>query len=283
MGLRTFIRKVPLPSEGLYPLRVLAGAFVIYGLATVAHGSGFLAVFAAGIALGDVRAPYKREIERFHSALGSLAEIVAFTLLGLTIPLRTFAAQGAWTTGLVLAVVLAIAVRPLAMAVLLAPIRLSAGERIFLAFAGLKGAVPILLGSFVLTAGLPDSQRVYDVVFVVVAFSVIAQGSLLPTVARWCGIPMRAAELEPWALGIRLRDRPEGVQRVVVRSGAPADGCAVTDLDLGEHAWVSLAIRDGRLLRVSGSTHLRAGDEVLLLTDPNETSDDLSELFRGRA
>ena len=82
------MRRVPLPSEGLYPLRVLAGALVIYGVATVARGSGFLAVFIAGIVIGDERAPYKREIARFHSSLASLAEVVAFVMLGLTIRLQ---------------------------------------------------------------------------------------------------------------------------------------------------------------------------------------------------
>ena len=83
-----FIRAVPLPSEGLYPLRTLACAFILFGAATLAHGSGFLAVFVAGILLGDERAPYKREIERFHSALASLGEIVAFIVLGLTVDLQ---------------------------------------------------------------------------------------------------------------------------------------------------------------------------------------------------
>ncbi|MFD8430401.1 cation:proton antiporter domain-containing protein [Streptomyces coelicoflavus] len=279
-ALKVFIRKVPLPSEGLYPLRTLAGAFAVYGAATLVHGSGFLAVFVAGILLGDVRAPYKREIERFHAALSSLAEIVAFALLGLTVPLATFATQGAWADGLVLALVLVVLARPLTMALLLWPVRLRVGERVFLAFAGLKGAVPILLGSFVISAQLSHSQRVYDVVFVVVAFSVLVQGALVPAVARWCRIPMRAGELEPWALGVRLHDRPEGVHRIVVETGSAADGRTIADLDLGEHVWVSLAIREGRLLRVSGSTRLREGDEVLLLTDP-EKADERTGLFRG--
>ncbi|GAA5082503.1 cation:proton antiporter domain-containing protein [Streptomyces similanensis] len=272
-ALKRFMQKVPLPNEGLYPLRTLAGAFVVYGTATAAHGSGFLAVFTAGILLGDARAPYKREIERFHAALSSLAEIVAFTLLGLSVPLGTFAAQGAWADGLILAALLVLVARPLAMAVLLWPLRLRAGERVFLAFAGLKGAVPILLGSFALSARLPHSQQMYDVVFVVVAFSVVVPGALVPTVARKCRIPMRAQELEPWALGVRLRDRPEGARRVVVEPGSPADGRAVGDLDLGEHVWVSLAIREGHLLPASGATRLEAGDEVLLLTDPEQARD----------
>ncbi|MET8725553.1 cation:proton antiporter domain-containing protein [Streptomyces misionensis] len=273
------MQKVPLPSEGLYPLRALAGAFILYGAATLVHGSGFLAVFTAGILVGDVRAPYKREIERFHEAVSALAEIVAFTLLGLSVPLGTFAVQGAWADGLILAVLLVVVARPLAMTVLLWPLRLRAGERVFLTFAGLKGAVPILLGSFALSAHLPHSQRIYDVVFVVVTFSVLVQGALIPTVAHWCRVPMRAGELEPWSLGVRLRDRPEGVLRLVVESGSSADRCTIADLDLGEHVWVSLAIRAGSLLPVSGATRLQAGDEVLLLTDP-EQAEDPTALFR---
>jgi cell volume regulation protein A len=87
LALLWFTRRVQLPGEGLYPLRTLASALALYGAATLAHGSGFLAVFIAGIVLGDQRAPFKREVERFHSALASLAEIVAFAVLGLTVSL----------------------------------------------------------------------------------------------------------------------------------------------------------------------------------------------------
>src|SRR5512133_572889 len=179
-----FMRRVPLPSEGLYPLRVLACALVIYGVATVVHGSGFLAVFIAGILVGDVRAPYKGEIERFHAALASLAEIVAFLVLGLTVGLHTLPDSGALGIGLMLAVLLTVVVRPLLVGLLLVPVRLAWGERLFVLWAGLKGAVPILLGSFLLTAGVPDATRLHAVIVVVVAFSVIVQGGLVPTVAR---------------------------------------------------------------------------------------------------
>ncbi|MFE7900415.1 cation:proton antiporter [Streptomyces sp. NPDC057424] len=269
-ALKVVMRKVPLPAEGLYPLRTLAGAFAVYGLTTVVHGSGFLAVFVAGVLLGDVRAPYKREIERFHTALGSLGEIVAFAVLGLTVPLWTFTAEGAWTDGLLLAVLLAFVVRPLVMASLLWRMRLRAGERVFLAFTGLKGAVPVLLGSYLVSSGVEDADRLYDIVFVVVVFSVIVQGSLVPTVARLSGVPMRSVELEPWALGVRLRDRPEGVARHVVEDGSDADGRSLDGLDIGEDTWISAVVRDGRLVPVQGSTRLQAGDEVLLLTGDDD-------------
>src|SRR5436190_19837873 len=85
--LRELMRRTSLPSEGLYPLRTLAAALAVYGIATVAHGSGFLAVFIAGLVVGDTRAPYKVEVERFHKSLASLGEIAVFTVLGLTVQL----------------------------------------------------------------------------------------------------------------------------------------------------------------------------------------------------
>jgi cell volume regulation protein A len=193
------MRRLPLPSGALYPLRTLLGAGVIYGLATVAHGSGFLAVFIAGILLGDIRAPYKAEIERFHSSLASLAEIVAFAVLGLTVSLARFADSNAWLTGLALAVLLALVVRPVLVGLLLLPVDMSGGERLFVMWSGLKGAVPILLGTYILSAAVPDAERLYQVVVVVVAFSVIVQGGLVPAVAHRAGVPMRVVEPEPWA------------------------------------------------------------------------------------
>jgi cell volume regulation protein A len=268
-----FMRRVPLPSGALYPLRVLASALAIYGAATVAHGSGFLAVFIAGILVGDARAPYKGEIERFHAALASLAEIVAFIVLGLTVGLHTLPDGGAWVIGLTLAVLLTFVVRPLLVGLLLLAVRLAWGERLFVLWAGLKGAVPILLGTFLLTAEVPDASRLYAVIFVVVAFSVLVQGGLVPTVAARLGVPMRTVEPEPWSLGVRFRREPRGLRRYLVVAGSPADGRAIGKLDLGEDAWISLVIRDGQLIPVQGSTTLRAGDEILALTDPEHTPD----------
>ncbi|MDQ1722581.1 MAG: potassium/hydrogen antiporter [Pseudonocardiales bacterium] len=193
-----FMRAVPLPNEGLYPLRTAACALILFGVATVAHGSGFLAVFVAGILLGDERAPYKREIERFHSALASLGEIVAFVVLGLALDLAKLTRADVLVPGLITGAVLAFVIRPICVALCLIPARLKSNERAFVLFAGLKGAVPILLGSFVLAAHVPDAERLYGIVVVVVLFSVLLQGSLAPTVARLLRLPMRTIELEPF-------------------------------------------------------------------------------------
>lgn len=280
--LQLAMRRMPLPSGALYPLRTLLGAGLIYGIATIAHGSGFLAVFIAGILVGDIRAPYKAEIERFHSSLASLAEIVAFAMLGLTVSITSLASGNAWMIGLGMAVLLALAVRPMLVGLLLLPVQLSRGERLFIAWSGLKGAVPILLGTYILTAEVPDSGRLYQIVVVVVAFSVIVQGGLVPTVARRARVPMRVVEPEPWTLGMRFRHEPTGLRRQVVASGAMADGTPIADLDLGEDTWISMINRGGRLVPVRGGTVLRAGDEVLLLVDPEEDVDLAGQFGRPR-
>jgi cell volume regulation protein A len=276
------MRRLPLPSEGLYSVRTLAVAIALYGAATVAHGSGFLAVFIAGILIGDVRAPFKGEIERFHSSLASLAEMIAFVVLGLTVSLGAVGQQRAWLIGLVLAVLLAFVVRPLLVGALLLAVRLRAGERLFMMWSGLKGAVPILLGAFVMSAGTVGSVLVYHVIFVVVAFSVIVQGGLVPTVAARCGVPMREVEPRPWSLGVRFRDPPQGVRRYLVGSDAPAQGRAIRDLDLGEDVWISLVVRHGRPVQVRADTVLRSEDEVIVLIDP-DSEEDPTPIFTGPA
>ncbi len=275
LGLRALMLRIPLPSEGLYPLRTLAGAGVLYGFATVADGSGFLAVFIAGILLGDVSAPYKQEIKRFHAALASLAEIVAFVVLGLTIHVGGLDLTSVVLPGLVIGVVLAVVIRPVLVGLVLWPVRLRRGERAFVLAAGLKGAVPVLLGTFVLIEAIAGARRIYEIIFVVVTFSVVVQGSLVPLLARWFGVPMRLVELEPWALGMRFRAQPTGLRRFRVGAGARADGASVAELGATEGIWVNLVNRDGDVLPVRPDTVLAAGDDVLAVADAAaDTSDD---------
>ena len=189
-----FMRHVRLPSEGLYPLRTLAAAGIIYGLASVVHGSGFLAVFIAGLALSELDVPYKRQIERFHTALASLGEIVVFVVLGLTVNVGQLFDDRVWLDGLLLAVALAFVARPLGLAPLLAPMKLRFGEKVFIAWSGLKGAVPILLAALALLADVDDARRIYEIVFVVVLFSVVVQGASVPFAASRLGVPMRVVD-----------------------------------------------------------------------------------------
>jgi cell volume regulation protein A len=145
-------------------------------------------------------------------------------------------------------------------------------------WAGLKGAVPILLGTYVVAEGVPGADRIYGVIFVVVLVSVVVQGGLVPTFARLWHVRMRLVAPEPWALGMRFRDEPEGLHRLVVTRGSAADGSAIGDLPLEEDVWVSMVSRRGRLVQVRGTTVLEADDEVLVLaSDPSVISRLFSE------
>jgi cell volume regulation protein A len=177
-----------------------------------------------------------------------------------------------------LAGLLILIIRPLLVGILLLPVGLRWGERGFVLWAGLKGAVPVLLGIFIVDAGVQDADRIYGIVFVVVLISVLVQGSLAPLVARWCRVPMRLVVPTPWTLGIGLRSEPEGLHRHVVAAGSPADGATITDLHLDRYVWISLVTRNGSLMQIRGNTRLHAGDEVFALADSDV---DLTQVFHA--
>jgi len=189
--LRRLVERSYLPDSGLQPLRTVACVLLIFAAATLLHGSGFLAVFVAGVVMGEVRTPYRRELERVHAGLASMGEVVAFVVLGLTVPLAVLTKVDVWVPGLVLALVLAVVIRPLLVGPLLLGPGLSRPERWFVLLAGLKGAVPLLLGLFLLGADVSEPGRLYGIVVVVVLFSVAVQGSLVPVMMRRFGIRTR--------------------------------------------------------------------------------------------
>jgi cell volume regulation protein A len=189
-ALLRLLQRVTLPSSALTSIQMLAGAGIVYGVAAVCHGSGFLAVFVAGIGVGDAR-PRDGEAGVFREALSTLAEIVVFVALGLTIDLSDVRGRS-WLDGLLVAAFLAVVARPVVAGALLRPVRLARGERLFVLWAGLKGAVPILLAAFALGRHVSDGQRLYDTVFVVVLASVVVQGGSVPYALRRLGVRTQA-------------------------------------------------------------------------------------------
>jgi cell volume regulation protein A len=276
------MRRGSLPSEGLYPLRTLAAAGLIYGVAAIAEGSGFLAVFVAAVLAGDARAPFKAEIERFHSALASLAEIAVFVALGITLDVTEVVTSSVLWEGIVLALILAFLARPLAVAPLLARSRLRTGERIFVMWGGLKGAVPILLGALAVLSGVDEANRIYQLIFVVVAFSVLVQGSTVPWAARRLGVRMRTRAPEPWRLSIDLPKEPGDLHRHRVREGSYAAGRPIKELPLGEYGWILTIVREGEVVRPGGSSVLEAGDEVVVSAESRDARG-VRRLFEGSA
>ncbi|GAA4165999.1 cation:proton antiporter [Gryllotalpicola daejeonensis] len=277
-GLRLLLHRLVLPNEALASVIAIACGVFLYGAGAVAHGSGFLAIFVAGILVGDLRAPYKTEITRFSSGAASLAEIVAFTVLGLTVQLDYVLRPEVWLTGLGIAALLVFVIRPVLVGLVALPIRIDWGERAFVLWAGLKGAVPILLGLLVVSAGAPGAHELYAVVFVVVLVSVVLQGGLVPLLGRVLRVPMRELETRPWALDVRFASPPQNLERHTVEAGSPADGAAAGQLIAGDSAWIAMVSRAGEMVPVRNSTRLQAGDVVL--TDIDDDND-VSALFEG--
>jgi potassium/hydrogen antiporter len=197
IAIAAMVRRIAFPERSLFPVAMLLAAGVAYGVGTVAHGSGFLAVFVAGVVAGDVRHRAAREVREFNSAVSDLAELAVFVALGLTVDLGFITDEGLWWHGLVIAVLLGFVVRPLVVVPLLLPTSLGWGERLFVVWSGLKGAVPILLASLAVVAHTEYDQKLYGITFVVVLFSVLVQGSGVPAVARRLGVPMERHGYEP--------------------------------------------------------------------------------------
>ena len=188
--LAAILRRIRLPSASLHPLLALILAAALYGVTSRLHGSGFLAVFLAGLIVGDSTPRHKTTITSFSSPLAILAEIAVFVALGLTVALSSLSWR-TWFEGVVLMLALAVVARPVTVIATLVGARFSTAERAFMAWSGLKGAVPILLAAFAVLESVEGAKRIYNVVFVVVLLSVICQGTLVGMVARRLGIPIR--------------------------------------------------------------------------------------------
>jgi potassium/hydrogen antiporter len=185
--LRQPLKLLTEPSETLQPLVALAGAGLVFGIATAAHGSGFLAVFVAGIMIGDSETTITDEVRLFQNELGPLAELVVFVALGLTIHLAALD-RTIILDGVVLTAILILIARAPFVLLALRPFAVSRSQRQFLAWAGLRGAVPILLASLALADHVTGSDEAYGLVFIVVALSVLIQGTTIAPLARRVGI-----------------------------------------------------------------------------------------------
>ena len=172
-----------------------------------------------------------------------------------------------------IAVLVVLIARPLVVAVLLGRSDLTRAERLFISWAGMKGAVPILLGSFAVIAAVDHSLLIYDVVFVVVTVTVLVQGLLLSPVASRLGIPMETVEAKPWSVAVVGGS-------YTVAPASPAAGVALRDLPLGGDGWVSEIRRNGSTVPARGAQRLQAGDEVIVIF-ADEQRDDVRALFTG--
>ena len=257
------INRINLDYPGLYPLLALAFGLVSFGLAAVLGGSGFLAVYVAGIVMGNSALVFQRGIFSFHDATAWLGQIVLFVMLGLlSFPSRLAAVAG---QGLLIALVLILVARPIAVALSAWPFRFRRRELVFLSWVGLKGAVPITLATFPLMAGIPQSHLVFNAVFFVVLVSAITQGWSLPLVARWLRIGRPADPTPPLSVEINaLREVDGEIMDYTVKPGAPVAGVMLRELARPDGLVVTLVVRGRRVIMPRGATSLKPGDHVFV-------------------
>jgi potassium/hydrogen antiporter len=261
------INRFRLEYEGLYPVVSVAVVLLTYGVAALIGGSGFLAVYVAGLRMGNSDFLHKRTLVGFHDAVAWLSQISMFLALGLLVfPSRLPDIAG---RGLLVAAVLVLVARPAAVFATLIRSRLGQREKLLVSWVGLRGAVPIILATFPLVEGLPEAETVFDVVFFAVVVSVLVQGTTIPVVARRLGLSAPLEDRRPYPIeAVSTSGSDTAMHEVRVAPGSPAAGRTVVELGLPKGTLLVLLSRDGEFVVPQGSTELLPGDRVLVLADP---------------
>lgn len=273
------VNRINLDAAGLYPVLVSGFSLLTFGTAAWLGGSGFLAVYVAGIVIGNRRLVFQRGIRLFHDATAWLSQILMFTVLGLlSFPSRLLDVSG---RALLIGVVLIVLARPIAVAVSLCFSRFNVRELLFISWVGLKGAVPITLATFPLLFETPQALLIFDVVFFVVVVSALVQGSSLPMVARFLKLEVPAKAVPPVTLEISSLRHVEGdIVDYLVNEHSRAAGRLIKDLALPEGVVIALIARHEEIIPPQGNTRIEAGDHVILVLRPG-TRPLVNKVFAG--
>ena len=263
------LNRLKLEAEGLYPVLTLGMMLATYGATTLVKGNGFLAVYVAGIAVGNAEFIHKRSLVRFHDGLAWLMQIAMFLALGLLVfPSRLAPVAG---VGVLLSLFLMFVARPVSVFAALAFARLDWRQKLLTSWVGLRGAVPIILATFPRLAGVPNSDLYFNLVFFIVLTSVLLQGTTMPLVARWLGLEEQQSPRRQYPLEFvpTAKSKSELVE-VPVPANSPAAGKQIVDLHLPQSALFVLLSRGDDFLAPRGATRLAAGDNVLVLAEKQD-------------
>ena len=258
------LQHVRLPSAGLYPVASLAFAALAYGIADVAHGSGFLAVYITGLAIGSSPSPGQRTIATFHDGLAWVAQLTLFLVLGLLVAPKQLGAVA--VKGTTLALIVAVLARPVAtwLSTIFAGFTLP--ERVVLGWAGLRGAVPVVLATFPVIDHVSHSPEYFNIIFFAVVVSTVVQGTTIEPLARRLGVTTSEAAMPaPLIESSAIRRLGAEVVEFVVKPRHAAAGRRVRELGLPREALLNLIIRDGEALPPRGSTRVEPGDHLHVL------------------
>ncbi len=272
---QAFLHRISLPSAGLYPLATLAIALIAYSVAGVAGGSELLAAYIAGLWLGNQALPHHSTTEGFTESVSWLAQIGLFVMLGLLASPSQL--PEAIIPALVIGSALTFIARPISVFACLTPFREKLKTQLFISWAGMRGALPIMLATIPLTHQLPGASHMFHVIFLLVVTFTLVQGPLLPKLAPWAGVLEQISPRE-----LQFDSSPlEGINASLVQFQVPDTGRLVGmwvhDLRLPRGAVVSMIIRDKKILIPDRTLRLQGRDELLLAVDSG-----LVERVQGR-
>jgi potassium/hydrogen antiporter len=257
------LRRAALPATGLYPLATVAVCVVAFASGQLAHASGLLATYVAALVLGNAHLPHRSDTLSFAEGMGWLAQIGLFVLLGLfASPARALEAV---VPGLVAGAVLLLLARPLSVLLSQLPFRTPWREQVFLSWAGLRGAVPIVLAMIPLALGVPGANRLVDAVFVLVIVLTLVQGTTLKPLAKVLGL---SADTEPKEMEVDsapLDQLQAALLQVRIQRGSRLHGVYLRELRLPTGAALSLIVRDGESFTPQKTSRLQEGDELLVV------------------
>jgi cell volume regulation protein A len=258
------MRRVALPSSGLYPLAVLTLTIFAYAGTTALHASGFAAVYTAALVLGNSELPHRTATRSFSEGIAWLAQIGLFVMLGLLASPGRISVADVVTAALA-GLLLTVMARPLSVLACAFATRLSVPEQVFVSWAGLRGAVPIVLTTIPLAEDVPGSERLFDIVFVMVVIYTLLTGPALPWVAARLGVTVPDETRDIDVEAAPLERIAADLLQITITSRSRLHGVEVGELRLPTGSSVSLVVRDGRTLVPEARTVLRHGDEVLVV------------------
>jgi cell volume regulation protein A len=256
-----------LEHEGLYPVLTFALVLLAYSLPSALHGNGFLAVYVAGVVVGNHKFFHKRSLVRFHSGLGWLMQIMMFLTLGLLVTPSELVPV--IPMGLSVSAFLIFVARPASVFMALSFSKLGWREKLLISWMGLRGAVPIVLATFPLLAGVPQADTMFNLVFFTVVVSVLVQGTTIPFVARWLKLNVPASKRAQHAVqhGPTINEQAQ-MTEVLVPYHSGLVGETVMMLGLPEDAFVMLISREEGTLVPNGRTRIEGGDVLMVLATP---------------
>lgn len=265
-GAVALINRLHLEYDGLYPVLTVAFVLITYEGTAWLGGSGFLATYVAGLTLANADFLHKRSLLRFHDAIAWLMQISIFVLMGLLVfPSRLVPVAG---QALLVAALLMLIARPLAVLLTLVPFRSSTREVAFVSWVGLRGATPIILATFPVVAGVDNADTIFHVAFFVVLLSVLVQGTSIPAAATRLSLTVKAAPTSSHTFdAVIAGDEGHGLREATIPEGATAVGKTLVSLGLPAGVLVALVYRAGHILVPQGGTVFEVGDRLLLLAE----------------